>query len=300
VLNLDEKMVAMNDSRERQYLPGLYGGDFLVPAVRQMRDQLTALEVLGEAQARTLALHLDQLPYALGAAYLAVSECIHAMATVANAHPPVGKEFVVVPENERFRIGYKVDAFLDAARRAQNAILHYWSRALNLQLGKSLGNAIEPTARGESKLPPEIQTVAASYWEKHGRRVKAYRDLCQHYGVVISDVRVLQARNYPGRMLVFAALPNNPEAKSGQQFTYTRPVVQALEYIIAELIELLRFVNASLTPLLLERTEYRPVTRLVMRSPVRNGQGEDPLGSPVPTQEVLRSLVRKVARQELR
>jgi hypothetical protein len=282
----------MHTSRDRQYLPSFPAADYLVPALGHLRSQLTALSVGGEQQRGDLASQLDQLPYALSGAYLAVSECVHVVAAIADAHTPLGNEFAVVPEARRFHLGFKVDNFLDAARRAQNAVLPYWSRALRLSLGKSLSGVAELALAGRSPLPEELQRVLVKYWQQHGGVVKAYRDLSQHFAVIISDVRVLRERTGQRDLRVFAALPTDPTVTSADRLAYSGPVVLAMDFVVEELQELVRFVSASLKPLLLPRSEFQPVRRLVVRGAVRNEPGGDPLGSSVMTQEQLRAALR--------
>jgi hypothetical protein len=271
--------------------PSFCAGDLLVPAVGKLHSQLTAASKNGEPLRRDLAHELELLPYALGAAYLAVSEVLCAVEQVAHAHEPKGGEFVVVPPESRYLVGYKIDAFLDAARRAQNAITFYWSRALRKSIGKSLSQVAEGAKAGRSRLPDWAQTCLVSYWSRYGRRVKEYRDLSQHFAVVVSDVRVFRSQRGAGELKVFAALPNDPGITAADKLEYRAPVVMAIDFLEEQLLALLSFTNQALRPLIEPSEAYQMVDRIIFRSAVRNEPGGEPLGTPIRAQAYLRARV---------
>jgi hypothetical protein len=89
---------------------------------------------------------LETLPYSLGAASLAVFDLARDQLAIVTAKAAVEKRGTVSELSEPHRnvLGYRLDAFLDAARRTQNAIVPYLRRRFpKLGLGKSLANVVD-------------------------------------------------------------------------------------------------------------------------------------------------------------
>jgi hypothetical protein len=168
----------------RIYIPG----ETLLPHVGRLRFQLCPDPVNNFREFRRVALQLEYLLYSLGAASHAVFALTRTQRDVverkARAEQP--GSINELNEEERNLLGYQVDAFLDAARRAQNAVIPYLRRKFPaLSLPKSLSQLAGNLKQNKISLPQELKEEILQYWKEHGQRLKDYRDLGQHYSIVL-------------------------------------------------------------------------------------------------------------------
>jgi hypothetical protein len=136
-------------------------------------------------------------------------------------------------------MAFAVDAYLDAARRAQNALILYVGRAFRLSLPTSIHDLVKDIEAGRRAIDAAIDPLITRYWKDDGEKVKDYRDLAQHFALVSSDVRVFFVDS---RAHVFLALPNNPKSKSASSLSYRDPVIPAYSYCRNSFLALFRFV----------------------------------------------------------
>jgi hypothetical protein len=283
----------------------------LIPELRDLQQYLTrrrppesfaAPEEIGAEVFR-----FEMLPYALGSARQAVvdlarlqreavEETVRRAAAISGATPPAGVGvYSLGPENWE-PMSRAVEQFLDATRRAQNALADYISAAILQSLPQSLTGVVEGLERGKLTLPDAIRERLISYWKDHGRRLKDYRDLSQHHALVASDARVILEPGATPR--VFLAIPNNPEEKSYRRLSFQKPTVQALPYILLELVELLRVTRSvardllATLPPILER-----VFTIAFRSPVEFGPGALMDGHVAPTEAEIEAQLGSVERE---
>jgi hypothetical protein len=260
--------------------PGFVSGDQLIPHLGRLRDELTVGKLPEERKPTSLPLHLELLPYSLGAACLAVSELIYSQYLVVQnvlgraAH---NATIHVLSPEDRDRMAFRVDAFLEAARRAQNGITHYFARAYGLSLPDSLDKVVAGVCGNKYPLPPDLAQLITSYWSASGKRLKDYRDVAQHHGLVASEGRTFFRPN--GEVAIFLILPNNPDAKNPQKFQYEKPAVHALPYCWKAFFELMRFVYRATKPLLAPGPG-NPVQLIAFRTPVRV-DSDEPEGAPL-------------------
>ena len=135
------------------YIPG----ERLLPQVARLRFQLCPHRLQDREDFegfRRVALQLEYLPYALGAASYAVFELARVQLAVVSAKASAEKPGSVseLNEGERNLLGYLLDSFLDAVRRAQNGLVPYLRRRFpSTSLPKSLRELAErlqkPVAR---------------------------------------------------------------------------------------------------------------------------------------------------------
>lgn len=220
----------------------------LVPRLPHLRTDLgldpeSGLPLPGAAEAD---LHLEQLPYCLGAAWTAVQRLVLSLQHLEQL-PDVQqieagqRKILTLSAEQRDPLAYEVDAFLGAARRAQNATVPYLTRAYSQSLPASLAKLAAQLRSGKRSIHPEVDAVILGYWQAAGSRLKAYRDLGEHHAIVASDARVVRAPT--GKLYAYLALPNNPDEKSATKLSYDPPV-HALDFVIGKaLLPLCAFVS---------------------------------------------------------
>lgn len=225
-------------SRQR-YWPG----HWLVPQIDVLRAQLMPLteDAADFEKHQRLELQLEQLPYCLGATSYALCELIttqNLTVTLDFASPGPRADFHVLRPYERDRMGFLIDSTIEAARRAQNALVLYIDKACK----KSLPNSLAELANSRThlrRLPKNVADSVTNYWEAHGKRLRDYRVLSQHHAVVSSDARTfISAEGIP---CIYLVLPNNPEVKNVSLLRYEAPFVHAVPYLQRQFVELVRF-----------------------------------------------------------
>lgn len=277
---------ALDPNAIQQYWPG----HWLVPSIPRLQFQLAPPMEQSDEYSK-VQLQLEQLPYCLGATSFALLE-LHrtTRVTVARLLPggePAGVIHVISPDL-RDRLAFLVDSVLEAARRTQNALLPYLSRGLRLSLPSGLGDLVADLQKAKISLPVGIRDVLIEYWEKHGLRLKQYRDVSQHHAVISSDVRLF--RGSDGSPGIYFVLPRNPEEKSASKLDYEEPSIHVLSYLTAEFFNLMRVCNICCSELV---DTSKPNTHLYgrpLKSAIRMGQLQ---GVRVSTLESLYAELRK-------
>lgn len=199
---------------------------------------------------------LEQLPYCVeGAVHHALNlvelQQKSTQAQTWTAEPQQARSYQL-PEAIRQEMAFTIDAYLDAARRAQNAVWVLVSKVFRVSCPISLAEIVKRLERGRLSVPRGVRSVILKYWHDSGARLRDYRDLAQHYAVVASEAKVTIMPD--GSRYAFLALPNNPEVKNAVLLRYSDPVVHAVPYVLESLGDLLGFVY-ELTHVLLAYTE---------------------------------------------
>lgn len=259
--------------------PSFISGDQLIPHLAHLRDQLTPTSKDEVCGLPALALQLDFLPYALGAACCAVSELLYAQSRVtAEVLGGVRRDstFYVLSPEHRDCIAFRIDSFLDAARRAQNGLVPYIGRSLGQSLPASMDDVAKKLQTGALQLPADIGDTLQTYWRTSGQRLKYYRDLSQHHGLVASDARVFFRRT--GVPAIFLLLPNNPEDKHPNALRFEKPAVHAATYCKQAFLELLGCVYSATKPLF-DKGHAKVIRHFLRTSPRINN--DEPEGAPL-------------------
>lgn len=224
--------------------------DDLVRHLGELRYQLVADPAGPFAGRETMdrwlraELQLEPLPYSLSAAAVSVRDLALAQVAIEEAHRPALERQRVVQmlsPDERNTLSFHIDFFLDAARRAQNAVIPYLRYAFSTSLPKSFTDLAAGLRKGKYQLPGAVSQVIISYWDSHGLELKHYRDLAQHYVVVASEGRVFLGED--GQFGIYLVLPNNPDVTSPAALKYADPEVYAFPWVLRQFEELLLFVN---------------------------------------------------------
>ena len=217
---------------------------------------------------------LDYLPYALAAAFAAV-DLLGSLLRDLAANPPAHAQHAptaaqILGSSETEPLAFAVDAFLDAARRAQNSVIPYLTRALRVSLPASVAQLANELRSGSRQLPDPIPEIILSYWQTSGGRLKDYRDLAQHHALVSSEARL--APHDGGQWSVYLALPNNPAARSPAKLRYRDPTVLAYPYCRETLLLLFQFLY-EVTYVLCRRLGPRQTCSLIImpRAPLDGG-----------------------------
>ena len=125
----------------------------LLPNLGLLRCQLEG--EIESANLKDTYYRLEQLPYSLGATYNALFEFIRAERELLAGSIKAGDENVIhaVGPGGRNKLAYKIDSFLESARRTQNAVPLYISKALSVSLPASLPDVIRSIKAHKVNIP---------------------------------------------------------------------------------------------------------------------------------------------------
>jgi hypothetical protein len=200
---------------------------------------------------------LELLPYAVSEMWHAFTSfvyTIHSIAAKLDEDIPIHPECLFLSDSDRDLLAYSIDAFMNAGRRAQNAVIPYLSGALRQSLPPSFSRVFTPQGQADLHKYPVLEPFAPmleSYWRDYGHSLRAYRVLMEHFALVASEAFLsrLNADTVGLHML----LPNNPDAKRPTELIYgnpDNPPVHALPYMEEAFIALVRFAESMTRPLL--------------------------------------------------
>ena len=187
--------------------------------------------------------YLEQPLHAMSAAANALISLCEAQQTVVlrysgREREPKSIQAFQLEDGDQYAMAFAVDRYLEAARRAQNAVWVYLSRVFRTAVPASLSDIVKNIEKSKLQLPFEVARLITQYWGASGKKLKDYRDLSQHHAVVSSDGRVTFLPD--GRELIFLVLPNNPEVKSPTDLSYL-PGIHAFPYLLDSYCKLLAF-----------------------------------------------------------
>ena len=263
------------------YVPG----GSLLPQVPRLRYQFCAdlLKNYGKLamnfeQLRRTTANLEILPYSLGAASLAIFDLARDQIAIVNAKAAVEKPGTIseLSEAQRNLLGYRLDSFLDAARRAQNAIVPYLRRTVpSLNPAKSLADVVKSLMKGTLALPEPFKSDTLNYWNTYGAKLKSYRDLGQHYMIVGTPPKVFVP--HKGVPALLFCLPNNPDDRPISDLRYDNPQVHVQQFVLEHFENLLTFCFAILEQLLDPQIDAALMPGIEGRTPLtRIGSGTGP------------------------
>lgn len=203
---------------------------------------------------RVLNLQLEQLPYNLRAATDALARLEHGLNLLAASagHGIAESGMIVLTAQQTAPVAWAVDAFLDASRRAQNAVMPYIKKTFRRPLPSSLHDFVRDIDRHRA-IPNTVRSLVTEYWFGGGKVLKEYRDLVQHHVVLASDgcVQVFPDRAPKIQLL----LPTNPGNKKLTDVVYDEPFVHVGPYCRTAFVSLYDF-SCRLVYLLLRYTGW--------------------------------------------
>jgi len=231
-----------------------YSGHALIPHLNVLQNlYLSQLDKKEHDAYRVLYFNLEFLPYTLGAAWYAVAELgrlQHELSSEVKDEAFTDADVIGLSSNARDRMTFEVDAFLEAARRAQNAVLFYLSYGLKKSLPSSLYDLVQNMKKKKTyALPERLCTNLLKYWEEHGSKLRDYRDRSQHTAFITSDARLF--RDSQGRRAMYFALPSNPEEGSPARLRFENPPIHAFTYVLNEfhaLVCITHWITSGLVP----------------------------------------------------
>jgi hypothetical protein len=207
----------------------------LVPHLSELREHLlgkpgsTRIE-----EYRGTLLRLEMLPYSLMACQTALYECVSAQEQLLGQISSRGlddKTTLHLSPRECEELAHPVDTFLESARRCQNALAYYLSRALRVSVPtRGLELVVRRIERRGLDFGEVINDLLCGHWKEYGQRLKEYRDLSQHYAIVSSDARVFRSSG-DGTVCLYLLLPTNPEVKNAGMLQYEKPSIHAYVYV---------------------------------------------------------------------
>jgi hypothetical protein len=222
----------------------------------------SALDEQWAARANEPVVHLDSsthlklelLPYAVSEMWHAVTSFIgatHRMAAPLDEDIPIHPECFFLSDADRDLLAYSIDAFTNAGRLAQNAVLPYLSSALRQSLPACLSDVFTKQGQTDLRKYPVLEIFAPmleSYWQADGQSLRAYGVLMEHRTLVAREAFL--ARSDAGTVVLHMLLPSNPDAGSPTELIYGHPPVHALLYMEQAFIALVRFAESMTRPLL--------------------------------------------------
>ncbi|MEK7727866.1 MAG: hypothetical protein AAB354_05590 [candidate division KSB1 bacterium] len=226
-------------------------GDVLLPQVTRLKYQYCSSLINNTGGFRRANAALEILPYSLGNAALAMFELTRDQIAIASAKASVESPNTIseLQESQKNLLGYRLDAFLDAARRTQNAIIPYLRQNFpKLSISKSLTGVIENLRNDKLQLPEQVRSQIIDYWDCYGEKLKSYRDLGQHYMIVATEARVFIPTE--GTPALIFCLPNNPDTRPLENLSYTNPQVHVQQFVQDQFLNLLAFCYSILENLL--------------------------------------------------
>jgi hypothetical protein len=251
-----------------------------LPNLSTLREQIEPMGSADPERFRTTYFQLELLPYCLGAAYQALLDFVEAEVELAEASPPRIEEgrpvLQVIGPAGWHRLSYRIDAFLESARRTQNALIPYIGKVHKVSLPSSMADVVKRLESKVDLLPEAIRTDISAYWARDGARLKAYRDISQHHALVATEVRLFLSSQ--GKPAIYMALPNNPDEKNPTKLVFTNPPVIAFNFMRNQLHALIRFCHAITTRLTVppEGELRTAVSAVVFRDPAVLGDGSPP------------------------
>jgi hypothetical protein len=251
-----------------------FSGHTLIPHLNVLQNHFLGPLRNDDERFRRTYFDLEMLPYALGAAWYSLYELARVQTELVRSIPISELESTTIlglGSEPRDRMSYTIDGFLDAARRAQNGVMHYLSRGLKLSLPNSMTDLVGRIKKGKSMLPDPPSRQILEYWHQHGQRLKDYRDLAQHHALVASDARAFLSSDK--QIGLYLLLPSNPEAKSASKLVFGSPRIHAYEYVRAEFYRLVGFLH-WLTKGLVPKGGGGGISIVVFREPVTLGPME--------------------------
>lgn len=230
----------------------------------------------GSETQRMQDFYLEQLQYTIYSAFNAVMNLASVIGGAKNYLPPVGSDeekltgTIILPDPIKNQLGFSVDHYFDASRRSLNAVNIYLSKTLRISVPSSFSDLIKNLRKGKLHLPERVCSLVINYWNADGKKIKAYRDLAQHFAVISSDARIFILPD--GRMFYYLLLPNNPEEKNPTKLTYDDPRIDAFPFILESYVNLYEFVF-ELTHILLSYTYSRgtETVPVIFKSPLKLG-----------------------------
>ena len=116
----------------------------LLPNLGLLRHQLE--ESIPKDQFRSTYFYLELLPYSLGATFQAFMdfteaerELVSSLVSMLDSSPGP----IAIGAGGRDKLSYRIDSFLEAARRTQNAVIPYLSKSLSISLPSSLADLVK-------------------------------------------------------------------------------------------------------------------------------------------------------------
>ena len=215
-----------------------------IPHLRTLQSRLR--EAYQGSKNNGLELEIEQLPYTLSATACILLRILDAqMLIIESVKSRTGNDDIQsyniyqMEEDEYQSISFLMDSYLDAARRAQNAIWPYLSKILRKSVPQSLSDTIKKMSSGKLQFPDRIHALILEYWRKSGSKLKDYRDLSQHHAVVSSEGHVVILPDR--RAGIYLILPKNPEEVNLAKLNYDGSV-HALPLVVETYIILYSFI----------------------------------------------------------
>ena len=144
------------------------------------------------------------------------------------------------------RVFYEIDAFLGAARRVYESIVHVlWKHYHPRTSGR--WRSIRSAVNSLDKVPPLFATELQQSWNNFGEKLSAYRDCVAHYTPLTDGSTTCWMEWYGNRWGMTVKLPANPNKKSRKAFDFNSGP-EALSYchsVASHLVKLCEMLMAQ-------------------------------------------------------
>jgi hypothetical protein len=180
---------------------------------------------------------LSILPYCLAATYRAYLRFAAEARTLVETHR---KELSVgrlgLAASQVYGLCFAIDAFLDAGRRSQNALIPYLIEGFKRSLPESFNDLVKRIEADPTLLPEPLAKVLLDYWTGSGKTLKFYRDISQHHALVAESTTLFC--DSAGKVGLQTLLPNVSNDSKLSNLSWGNPPVHAQHFLKHQLRQL--------------------------------------------------------------
>ena len=179
----------------------------------------------------------ERLPHFLNSAFITAATLTASAREIALRLAPPDGQAMFVTGNALAFLYMNVEGFLSACVKAQNALYPYIRHTKSglRSLPSSFRHLVNNVRRGKCSVDGWLRDAILDYWDKHGKKLRDYRDLAKHKCLIISNVRVVREANSDNVGLSML-LPANPDADNPHDLDFANNGTDALRYIARELL----------------------------------------------------------------
>ena len=180
---------------------------------------------------------LSILPYCLAATYRAYLRfAAEARALVETHKKELSAGRFGVAASQTYGLCFAIDAFLDAGRRSQNALIPYLSEGLKRGLPESFNDLVKRIEANSTLLPEPLAKVLLDYWTGSGKTLKFYRDISQHRTLIAESTTLFC--DSTGTVGLQTLLPNVSNDSKLSNLSWGNPPVHAQHFLNHQLRQL--------------------------------------------------------------
>lgn len=181
---------------------------------------------------------LSMLPYCLAATYRAYLRfAFEARTLVETNRKDLSVGRLGLGAGQTYGLCFAIDAFLDAGRRSQNALIPFLIEGLKRSLPESFNDLVKRLEMDSTLLPEPLAKVLLDYWRSSGKTLKFYRDISQHRALVAESTTLFC--DSTGMVGLQTLLPNVSTDYKLSNLSWGKPPVHAQQFLKHQLRQLI-------------------------------------------------------------